>query len=193
MKRVIVLLIFAALAGMPAVAAAQMPASGSSNPLSGSLKNMYDGIKRNLTESADKMTEANYAFKPTPEVRSFGELIGHLANANYMLCSRVKGEKNPNDGNDLEKKTAKADLVKGLQDAIAYCDGVYGAATDGMALELVKTGEPPNQRDVPRAQWLISNIAHNNEHYGNIVTYLRLKGLVPPSTERAQQMRRPSQ
>ena len=190
MKRSMVFLVLILLTSLPA--AAQMPQASAANPLTSTLKGMFDGIKKNLTESAEKMPEANYAFKATPDVRSFGELIGHVANANYMLCSRVKGEKNPNDGNDFEKKTAKADLVKGLQDAVAYCDGVYGTATDAMAMELVKTGEPPNQREVPRANWLIGNIAHNNEHYGNIVTYLRLKGIVPPSTERAQQMRRPS-
>jgi uncharacterized damage-inducible protein DinB len=190
MKRSIVFLVLGVFTSLPA--SAQMAQTAGANPLTGSLKGMYDGIKKNLTESAEKMPEANYSFKPTPDVRSFGELIGHVANANFLLCSRVKGEKNPNDGNDFEKKTAKADLVKGLQDAVAYCDGVYESATDAMAMEIVKTGEPPNQREVPRAQFLIGNIAHNNEHYGNVVTYLRLKGIVPPSTERAQQMRRPS-
>ena len=108
-----------------------------------------------------------------------------------MTCSRAKGEKNPNEGS-FEKKTSKADLVKGLNDAIAYCDSVYGSASDSMLMQSVKVGEPPNQRDVMRASMLIGNISHTNEHYGNMVTYMRLKGLVPPSTERAQQMRRPS-
>jgi uncharacterized damage-inducible protein DinB len=190
MKRSIAFLVLGVFTSLPAYA--QMAQTAGANPLAGSLKGMYDGIKKNLSESAEKMPEANYSFKPTPDVRSFGEIIGHVANSNFFFCSRVKGEKNPNDGNDLEKKTAKADLVKGLQDAIAYCDGAYGSATDATAMEIVKTCEPPNQREVPRAQFLIGNIAHNNEHYGNIVTYLRLKGIVPPSTERAQQMRRPS-
>ena len=118
--------VFAAVLATTAIARAQMPAAGGDNPLSASVKGMFDNIKRNITEAAAKMPEENYGFKPTPEVRSFGEIVGHLADANYLLCSRAKGEKNPNDGNSFEKKTAKADLVKALNDAVAYCDGVYG-------------------------------------------------------------------
>ena len=190
MKQFSCLLVFLALVAGVSAAEAQMAPAGAANPLSASLKGMFDNIKRNITESAAKMPEENYAFKPTPEVRSFGEIIGHLADANYMLCSRFKGEKNPNDGNSFEKKTTKADLVKALNDAVAYCDPIYAGATDAVALEVVKVGDPPNQREVPKASALIGNVAHNNEHYGNLVTYLRLKGLVPPSTERAQQMQR---
>src|SRR5512141_1366345 len=104
-------------------------AAQSANPLSTMLKGMFDGTKTNLSEAADKMPEAEYAYKPTPEVRSFGELVSHVANANFNYCALAKGEKNPN-AVDFEKKTAKADLVKGLQDSFAYCDGVYAAATD---------------------------------------------------------------
>jgi len=183
MKRVLVLVLFASFAIVPA-ALAQAPATSAApaDPLSGTLKALWDGVKRNITESAEKMPEANYAFKPTPEVRSFGELLGHVANSNFNYCARVKGEKNPNEGNDIEKKTAKADVQKGLADSFAYCDGVYGAMTDAKAMEMMKMG----QAEAPRARLLIANISHNNEHYGNIVTYMRLKGLVPPSTERAQ-------
>ena len=183
MKRVLVFLLFASFAIVPA-ALAQAPAASvaPADPLSGTLKALWDGVKRNIVESAEKMPEADYAFKPTPDVRSFGELLGHVANSNFNYCARVKGEKNPNEGNDIEKKTAKADLQKGLADSFAYCDGVYGTMTDAKAMEIVKIG----QREAPRAGLLIANISHDNEHYGNIVTYMRLKGLVPPSTARTQ-------
>jgi uncharacterized damage-inducible protein DinB len=184
-------------------ASAQMsPAPAAANPLSASLKTMYDGVARNFVEAAEKVSEADYAFQPTPDVRTFGRLVGHLADANYAACARAKGEKNPNDGNSFEmgaeraeaaKVTAKADLVKAVKDSVAYCGTVYGGATDTTLLQSMKVGEPPNQREMLRVTPLVGNISHSNEHYGNIVTYMRLKGLVPPSTERAQQpMRAPS-
>jgi uncharacterized damage-inducible protein DinB len=180
MKRALVLVVLLGLSAVPALAQTQAPAAAPADPLSRAVRNMWDGVKRNVAESAAKMPEADFGFKPTPEVRSFGELLGHVANSAFSYCARAKGEANPNQGNDFEKKTAKADLVKAIGDAFAYCDGVYGTLTDAKALELVKSG----QNEVPRVSALISNISHTNEHYGNIVTYLRLKGLVPPSTER---------
>lgn len=182
MKRTMVVVAALLLSCLPAAA---------QNPVSTMLKGLFDGSKTNLSEAAEKMPEAEYSFKPTPEVRSFGELIGHLANANFNYCALAKGEKNPN-AVDFEKKTAKADLVKGLQDSFAYCEPIYTAATDAWQGEMIKTGPAGRQVDRPRAFGLVFNVAHNNEHYGNIVTYMRLKGHVPPSTERAQQPRRPS-
>jgi uncharacterized damage-inducible protein DinB len=124
------------------------------------------------------MPEANYSFRPTADVRTFGELIGHLANEHYMICSGVKGEKNPQESVDYEKKTAKADLVKALQESNAYCDAVYGSLTDTPKLTQPATG----RRDTPFGS-LLMNVTHDSEHYGNIITYLRLKGLVPPSSQ----------
>lgn len=180
MKRVLILVVLLGLGVLPALAQTQAPAGVTADPLSRVVKNMWDGVKRNVAESAEKMPEANFGFKPTPEVRSFGELLGHVANSAFGSCSRAKGEANPNQGNNFETKTVKADLVKAIADAFAYCDGVYGTLTDAKALELIKAG----QSEVPRVSPLVSNISHTNEHYGNIVTYMRLKGLVPPSTER---------
>ena len=187
--RSLVIVVVVAVCALVAVgsASAQMsPAPAAANPLSASLKTMYDGVARNFVEAAEKVSEADYAFQPTAEVRTFGRLVGHLADANYTACARAKGEKNPNEGNSFEKVTAKADLVKAVKDAVAYCGAAYGA-TDAALLQTIKVGEPPNQREMLRATPLVGNISHSNEHYGNIVTYMRLKGLVPPSTERSQQ------
>jgi uncharacterized damage-inducible protein DinB len=183
MRRVVVSVLFVSFTIVPA-ALAQAPAASAApaDPLSSTLKTLWDGVKRNIVESAEMMPEANYGFKPTPEVMSFGELLGHIADSNFNYCARVKGEKNPNEGNDIAKKTAKADVQKGLADSFAYCDGVYGAMTDAKAMEMMKMG----QGEAPRVRLLIANISHDNEHYGNIVTYMRLKGLVPPSTARTQ-------
>jgi len=198
MKRIVLAAAFACLIALPAVAqtpaaapaqapAAQAaPATPPAHPLSATLKSMWDGLKLNLVQSAEKMPEADYAFQPTKDVRTFGQMIAHVANSSFSYCARAKGEDNPNKEDFEKTKATKADLVKALNDAVTYCDGVYGGMTDAAAMELVKAG----QNLVPKARYLITNISHDNEHYGNLVTYMRLKGLVPPSTERAQQMKK---
>ena len=156
------------LLAVPTAASAQAVAA---------LSPLYDNIKGNIIKSAEQMPEANYSFKPVPTVRSYGQLIGHVANASYMFCSVAKGEKSPAT-QDFEKTTVKAALVTALKEAFAYCDPVYkmpDASFTGMhemfGMNMTKLG------------WLIMNVAHDNEHYGNIVTYLRIKGLVPPSSQ----------
>ncbi len=188
-----VLLVVVCLVAIALPAAAQPPAQGAgatADPFSKALKASFDTVTRYLTGSAEKMPEVNFAFKPTPEVRSFGEILGHVANSHYSYCSRVKGERNPNEGNDIEKKTAKADIVKALNDSIAYCAAVYDTMTDAKALEAIAApaapaGAParPAPAPTPRLRLLLGNVTHDQEHYGNLVTYLRLKGLVPPSSE----------
>jgi uncharacterized damage-inducible protein DinB len=129
--------------------------------------------------AAQKMPEENYSFKPTPEVRTFGQLVGHVADASYMFCSQVLGEANP--AKDIEKtKTSKADLVAALKDAVAYCSKAFDGMTDAKGSEMVKIFGSMN---VARLAVFSLNTAHTDEHYGNMVTYLRLKGLVPPTSE----------
>lgn len=157
---------------------AQAQPAPPSDPLSAGAKGMFGMAKNNILKSADKMPEENYAFKPTPDVRSFGQILGHVADAQYLFCSAVLGETNPAPG--IEKsKTSKADLVKALNDAFAYCDKAYNGLTDSHAGEMVKFFG----REQAKLSVLAFNNAHDFEHYGNLVTYLRLKGLVPPSSE----------
>jgi uncharacterized damage-inducible protein DinB len=164
-------------------AAAQRGSSApAGNPLAGSVKVMHGMVAHNLVAAAEKMPEAEYAFKPTPDVRSFAELVGHVANANFFFCSMAKGEPSPAKAN-FEKTTAKADLVKAITEAMAYCDGAYNSATDASFAEKIKAALPVLGADNPRGTTLMFNVAHNNEHYGNVVTYMRLKGHVPPSSE----------
>ena len=144
-------------------------------------QNAWAGAKRNIVESADQMPEANYSFKPADSVRTFGQILAHVADTNYFYCARSKGEAPPVPDGTLEKTaTTKAAIVKALGESVAYCDAVYGSLTAASAADMVKAGD--NQ--IPRVQPLFSNVSHNVEHYGNLVTYFRMKNMVPPSTKR---------
>jgi uncharacterized damage-inducible protein DinB len=141
----------------------------------------WAGAKRNIVESAEQMPESDYAFKPVDTVRTFGQVLAHVADSNYFYCARSKGETPPVPDGTLEKTaTTKAAIVKALGESVAYCDAVYGSLTAASAAETVKAGN--NQ--IPRVQPLFSNVSHNVEHYGNLVTYFRMKKMVPPSTKR---------
>ncbi|MBS1805192.1 MAG: DinB family protein [Acidobacteria bacterium] len=154
----------------------QAPAS-SSNPITQSEKGLYSVIAGSVVGAAAKMPEENYSFKPTPDVRSFGQLVGHVADANYMFCSQAAGETNP--GKNVEKtKTSKADLVAAVKDSVAYCNKVYDNMTDAKGSEKTKF----RSFDLAKLTLLSLNTAHTDEHYGNMVTYLRLKGIVPPTS-----------
>ena len=129
------------LACLAAPAAAQTSDGNFSDALSPSLaggaKAMHATIRRNLAEAAEAMPAEEYAFKPTPQVRSFGELVGHVANANFFFCSQAKAEKSPATAN-YEKAADKAALVKALNDSLTYCDGAYAATTDANFQQLVQ-------------------------------------------------------
>jgi hypothetical protein len=158
-------------------------AAAGANPISDSIRSSWDGAKRNITESAALMTEADYNYKPVDSVRTFGAILAHIAGANYEFCSAVKGEATPHAEEEFEKSAkTKAEITKALADSMTYCDGVYKAATDA---NLAQKGKGPfGGPEVPHAGPLVSNIGHLNEHYGNLVTYFRMKGIVPPSSRR---------
>jgi uncharacterized damage-inducible protein DinB len=159
---------------LPAAALAQ----DNPNPLSTFNKIAYTRVKDLLVRSAEKMPEENYKFKPTEAVRSYGQIVGHLADAQYTFCSIALGEKNP--APNIEKtKTSKADLIVALKEGFAYCDKAYDSMTDASATQMVKLFGG----DSPRFGALEVNNMHNLEHYGNLVTYMRLKNIVPPSSE----------
>jgi len=150
------------------------------------LRNSYATNRKYLARTAEKMPEEFYGMRPgaQPEVRTFGQLIGHLANFNYRWCSDGKGEKNPMESTDFEKLTAKTDLVKALNGALNYCDGAYAVLSDANSMDIVQgTRDDGGKAPVLRISRFFSNVAHNNEHYGNLVTYMRIKSIVPPSSE----------
>ena len=150
----------------------------------------YDGVKRNLTEMAEKMPEADYGYKPHADSRAFGQLFAHAANSMYGSCAALKGVANPNQGKNLEETLkTKAEFVKAINDAYAFCDEAVKAITDANVAEMVKQG----QNEVARGSIVAGLTSHNNEMYGTGAAYMRAKGLVPPSTERAQAPRKPGQ
>ena len=158
--------------------AQQPPAAPPANPITASEKGLYSFISDAVVRAAEKMPETNYDFKPTPEVRSFGQLVGHVADANYMFCSQAQGVENPVKG--IEKtKTTKADLVEALKGAVAYCNQTFDSMTDAKGSQMTKFV----RFTLARLSLLSLNTAHTDEHYGNMVTYMRMKGLVPPTSE----------
>jgi uncharacterized damage-inducible protein DinB len=132
-----------------------------------------------VTQAAEDMPEAKYSYKPTPDVRSFGQLVAHVAGSQYMICAAAIGD-SARAEDDIEKsKTSKADLVAAMRASNEYCARAY-RQTDNASAHTVKLfGQERTRLNV-----LMLNATHDAEHYGNIVTYLRLNGMVPPSSKR---------
>ena len=175
MKRLALLL--AALAAAPSALAAQ--AAAPANPAVATLRDLWQGMTAYITTAAEELTEAQYAYQPVATVRSFGQLIGHVAGAQYLMCAAALGDP-PRDEGEIERtKTTKADLVAALKASTEYCNRAY-AQTDAAAQQT--TDLFGQQRT--RLHALGLNATHNAEHYGNIITYMRMNGLVPPSSRR---------
>lgn len=156
-------------------------AQSAANPMTQALSGAWNSAKNNVRRSADVMPEAKYDFKPVDNVRTFGALLSHIAGASYEFCAAAKGEKPPFAEDAFEKSAkTKADIVKALDGAIAYCDEIYKTLDDTKAAQMTAGafGGPQGAR----AANLIGNTGHFQEHYGNLVTYLRINGLVPPSS-----------
>lgn len=148
-----------------------------SNPATAAAKGQFGMIAGTLAKTAEKVPENLYSFKATPEVRSIGQLIGHIADSQFSMCAAAAGDKAPQSG--IEKsKTSKADLAKALNDSIAYCNTVIDGMNDQKGMEVIKFFTGPT----PRLFVLAFNVAHSYEHYGNLVTYMRLNKIVPPSS-----------
>jgi len=156
--------------------ACALPAQ-TANPLLAEAKQAYTGIKNNLLKMAEKMPEEHYSFKPTTDIRTFGQLVAHVADSQTRNCAAVTGE--PKSG-DAASKTSKADLVAALKDSFGVCDAAFESLTDATAAEVVKT--PRGQRSMLGSR--IGVTIHDNEEYGYMAVYLRLKGVIPPSSER---------
>lgn len=172
-------LLFVTLSAVPGMVLAQTPSEPPPNPISASQSRMYTMLSGVVIAAAGKMPEENYSFKPSPDVRTFGQLVGHLADSQYFFCALAGGDTRSPAG--VEKtKTSKADLVAALKDAVTYCTKTYAGMTDAKGSEMVKM----MNQDFARIAVLSANIAHDYEHYGNMATYMRIKGIVPPTSEK---------
>ena len=143
-------------------------------------RQMYEGVKAILLRSAEKMPEDAYAFRPTESVRSFAQILGHVADTQYLFASKVLGEPYPKL--QIEKtRTTNTELIAALKEAFAYCDRAHAGMTEVSAVEGAKlfAGE------MPKLGILTTNNLHSVEHYGNLVTYMRMKGIVPPTSDPA--------
>ena len=152
------------------------------NPLVSTSKLLYDGGTMLLLLSAEKVPEEYYSFRPTEAVRTLGQILGHVADAQYSYCSPVLGEKDPNPKIETTR-TSKADLIAALKDAFAYCGKAYDGLTDASAAQLVKFSSPLGPLPMPKLSMMTVNMGHNSLHYGNLITYMRLKNIVPPSSD----------
>jgi uncharacterized damage-inducible protein DinB len=176
--KVLLVSLLIALVTLPAAAQTPAPAAApAANAALSGLKMPWNRVMDITVRAAEKMPEENYSFKPSPDVRSFGQLVGHAADANFTFAAMAAGEK-PTP-RDIEKtKTSKADLVAALKESFAACDKVFAKTDAELAVAMKFFGMDSNRFAVVG---LI--IGHNFEHYGNMVTYLRIKGIVPPSSE----------
>ena len=160
------------------------PLRAQNSPLSAGLKTDFKNIEGYFLRAAEKMPEENYGFRPSPDVRTFGQIVAHVADDQYNLCAPAKGETRKAAYTQIESTLSKkADLVAALKEAFAYCDGAYDALTDAAGAEAVKGFKNKGRFDM--LNW---NLWHTWEHYGNVVVYLRMKGLVPPTSEKNQPM-----
>ncbi len=156
-------------------------AQTTADPYTTAIKKQGESVRGLILRTAEKVPENLYAFKPTPEVRSLGAILGHIADGNILICTIAKGEK-PAFAQVHEKKTTRAELVAALKESFSFCDQVLNATTDATGTVAVDMfGEKQ-----PKLTVLAFNNSHMWEHYGNLVTYMRLNKIVPPSSERSQ-------
>lgn len=149
------------------------------NPVIKEARAQYDSVKNNLIKAAEKMPEDAYEFKPTPEMQTFAQRMMHVA-GQIRTCSAVKGEpKQP------EQATAKAAIVTALKASFDACDAAWDAMSDTTATEML-AGRGGRGNPTSKLGTLIRNTNHDSEMYGYISVYLRLKGVVPPSSDRGR-------
>jgi hypothetical protein len=174
MRRTVMIAVTAILAAA-GTARAQAPA----NPLSANFKASWTNISGLLSRMADKMPEEHYRFKPTPEMADFGARIAHAVNFNMRGCATAKGEQKTLT---FSPAPTKAEVVAAMKETNAYCDAVFSGLTDADMMTMIAGG-----RGGPRAKFAILQgtvLEHSQEMYGYMAVYLRLKGIVPPSSDR---------
>lgn len=171
--------IFILLAAAVPLGAQQQQAAVNTSTVANA-KSIFQMAHTNVLRAAEQVPESLYAFKPTPEVRSFGQIVGHVADADRMICAFAAGARPAMDpASSAERKTSKAEIVQALKDAAAACDAAYAQSDADAQTPITMFGMSGTRL------WALNfNAAHVMEHYGNLVTYMRIKGMVPPSSQR---------
>ena len=159
-------------------------------PILKAARDLYEIVKGDVIAAAEVMPESGYSLKMDPDVRSFGQQVAHIADANYLFASSCLGEPNPFPGvtpvepGILERsKVTKSDILSALKSSFAYCDGAFNSASDTTLAETVQF-RVGGKETVPKVFLLNAAFLHTAEHYGAMTLYLRSQGIVPPSTER---------
>jgi uncharacterized damage-inducible protein DinB len=170
---------FAAAALLLLASTAQAQEKASANPATTGIQNIYALARDFILKSAEQVPEDKYSFRATKDVRSFGQILGHVADAQNLFCGLAAG-KDAKYADTTEKTvTTKAGLIAALKASSAACDAAYRSTTDaGLTKTVALFGRPATI-----SQILTLNAAHDYEHYGNLVTYMRLMGMVPPSSQ----------
>ena len=171
MRRCAVLTSIGAALFVSGVSAQQAPG------IAAAVKQNYTQMKGLITRAAEAMPDDSYSFQPTPPERTFGGWVAHVADSQMNTCSTVAGARK---SIDAASKTSKTDLLAALKESFDACDPVFEGLTDANASE----GVPSFRGEQPRVIALFGMISHDNECYGSMAVYLRLKGVVPPSSQR---------
>jgi hypothetical protein len=166
-------------AGACGALSAQGPAPAPAVGPAAEIQAYYNRLKPNVIKAAEKMPDADYQYKPTPDIRTYARIVNHITEAQQHTCSALNGT--TFDPKSVPSDTAdKATIVAGLKASFDACDKAYGALTDANVAELV--GTAPRQRSRIGMAW--GNASHDNEQYAELSTYLRLKNIVPPTAEK---------
>jgi len=161
----------------PGTVAAQTPGDAA---LAG-IRDQWKGMTANITAAAEELTDAEYAYKPIASVRTFGELIGHVAGTQNLICAAVLGDKQPAEDAIEKSAKTKAALVAALKASNVYCAKAYAIGAAASMAQVDMFGDKSSKISA-----LTLNAVHDGEHYGNIVTYMRMQGKIPPSSKPAK-------
>jgi hypothetical protein len=177
-----VVTLFALFVSSAGLATAQIPA-GMKVGLVEYLQGGYEGLKSTVTGVAERMPEAEFGFRPSSQaqVRTFAQVVAHIAASQFSTCANLRGTANPVAGRDLEKElTTKPAALKALAESFAHCDDAVASLSDATAGEFVSVG----RGQAARAAVVAGLLAHTSEMYGVSTVYLRARNLVPPASER---------
>jgi uncharacterized damage-inducible protein DinB len=142
------------------------------------LRSMWLRSADYLAKSAAAVPESSYTFRPTASVRTFGQIIGHVAGSQYAICAMALGDKAPAEDEIERTRTTKGALIEALTQSTAYCQKAYAQSDAAVSATTDVFGSPGSRRSA-----LLLNATHDFEHYGNVITYMRMLGMVPPSSQ----------